>query len=77
MFEAEACGEQAALVGLTDLTEITDGGPEFLRAHVEILDGLEQIAHDPLYDLLESLVTARLVEPGELVHQIGDRTGLQ
>ena len=77
VLEAEAGGEQAALVGLADLADVADGGPELGRSDVELLDGLEQVAHDALDDLLQARVAAGLVEAGELVHQIGDRAGLE
>ena len=68
VLETEAGGEQAALVGLADLADVTDGGPELGRGDVEFFDGLEQVAHDALDDGFQARVAGRLVEAGELFH---------
>src|SRR5690606_22882256 len=43
---------QRRLIVLAQLADIVDRGPELFRSHVEVLDHLEDVAHDAVNDLL-------------------------
>src|SRR5690606_23254393 len=61
--------QQCCLVVLAQLAYIIDRGPEFLRSHVEVLDQLEDIAHEAVNDLLQASIATFGVQARYLVQQ--------
>ena len=63
-FKAEARHQQADFVRLSELGEVTHGGPEFVRLDIEVFDRAEQVGDDAMHDALHPRVTLVVAEAG-------------
>src|SRR6202048_46475 len=75
--EAEAGHQQADLVRLPELGQVTHRGPELVRLDIELLDRLEQIRHDAVDDALHALVALVVPKTAYLAQQVLHVSGFE
>jgi hypothetical protein len=61
--DAEARDEQAGLVGLAELRDVGDAGPELVGRDVELLDGAHHVLGDAADDRLDARVAGVASRP--------------
>jgi hypothetical protein len=76
-FEAEAGHQQADLVPLAELGQVTHRRPELVRLDVELLDRLEQVRHDAVDDALQPSIALVVTETADLSQEVPHFRGLE